>query len=849
MKTYVSMLAIFLIGLQLVIAKSNPISVDSKTFIKYSTCKTEAAINHKSDKIQVSETNNEDYPVLLLSNLKGIFNSGNSAIRINDFPVSLTENKNIVINAANPVFDENTQWLAGTSDGLMPVSAPEMYSYQGFIAGEQDSKVYINVSGNMMYSLIQHSDGSQYSITPSKNQFDSKDYTTHLLSSPDNSFGADEHPFICGTPEYSGHMTEEIDLYKNKGDQPLRTNLLNVPLAIEGTYDYYQLLGSDETRALLYIASVIAQSARIYEENINVTFYISTVILWEEQAKDPYRNTSTLSDKLSIMPSVWNGRAATRAIGVLFASLYNQPQGEIVAGISYGGTPYKGSLCNYSQGYCCLGIKADGGYPTTNYTWDVNCATHEMGHNFSGPHTHNCYWKPNMIDTCITKYKPYTSDGCVTCGNPIPRPGTIMSYCHLTNSTHNVVLKFHDRMKPLLRRAAESASCCKDMSAKYVHLLNPLGGVTLKVGETEPIRWTSAITTKVNLRYSSDGGNKWNEIASNLPVKDSIYQWKIPYMYTTKALVMICDADLPVVSDTSIVNFSVFPVVLNLINPVGGESFGHLETVEITWNKVFVNNVKIELSTDGGKTWTFVIGGLDLTSYQWQVPQIQEANCKIRVVDESDNSIISESGVFGIGKETAELFYPYQGLKLCIGKTYSINWESEYISKVFLMYSTDSGTSWRKVRILPLNGSDKYYDWTIPKMNPCNNVIMSLVSAANLDLIITQIEGTFAIDSCLTSVGNEEIESPLLRISDIIPNSASNQVTVTIQNNMADNLDVELALTNELGSTFQIKQNLSNLALGSNTIKLDISQLAQGSYYLVVKAGKLQTSAALKIVR
>jgi hypothetical protein len=66
--------------------------------------------------------------------------------------------------------------------------------------------------------------------------------------------------------------------------------------------------------------------------------------------------------------------------------------------------------------------------------WDIECYTHEMGHNFSSQHT-ECYTPP--IDTC-------TACNSFTCSGPVPAGGgTIMSYCHLCPGGYaNLILYF-----------------------------------------------------------------------------------------------------------------------------------------------------------------------------------------------------------------------------------------------------------------------------------------------------------------------------------------------------------------------------------------------------------------------
>jgi hypothetical protein len=66
--------------------------------------------------------------------------------------------------------------------------------------------------------------------------------------------------------------------------------------------------------------------------------------------------------------------------------------------------------------------------------WDILCYTHEIGHNFSSPHT-ECYNPP--VDTC-TPCDTFSCTGSVPSGG-----GTIMSYCHACSGGYsNITLYF-----------------------------------------------------------------------------------------------------------------------------------------------------------------------------------------------------------------------------------------------------------------------------------------------------------------------------------------------------------------------------------------------------------------------
>src|SRR5262249_45682666 len=93
-----------------------------------------------------------------------------------------------------------------------------------------------------------------------------------------------------------------------------------------------------------------------------------------------------------------------------------------------GGIAYLNVVCG-SLGYGVSG-NLGGAFSTSNPAlfWDIMVVTHEIGHNFSSPHTH-CYSPP--VDMC------YSGECYVGPTSVPPQLGTIMSYCHLLNGGYS----------------------------------------------------------------------------------------------------------------------------------------------------------------------------------------------------------------------------------------------------------------------------------------------------------------------------------------------------------------------------------------------------------------------------
>ncbi|MFN3781355.1 MAG: M12 family metallo-peptidase, partial [Candidatus Kapaibacteriota bacterium] len=540
--------------------------------------------------------------------LREIFTSNYEHIVIKQFPLPNSQKMDLKLERAMIPFDQNTEFYVGKKGSLIKTKAPTLMVLSGKIVGLDNSFVFLTVTELGTFGTIQESDGVVHSITPN---IHSK-MNEHILLNANAIVLNEENIFKCFTEDFVGNSTEAEDLIKfyKYQDAPLaKKPLLEVRLACEGTNDFFKIFG-DSRRALAYMTAVIAQSSKIYQEFFNVRLYIGYAVVWEDEWDDPYYGTKNLSEKLQKMPSIWRNKPIDRALTVLFANLANQPSNETVAGISFGGTPYYGSLCNKDWGYCVLGIRGNAMYPTLNYTWDVNVATHEIGHNFSLPHTHNCYWQPNMIDTCVTGETYGVGDACIKTGQPKPRPGTIMSYCHLTNPTHSVQLIFHPRELPLARTAAERSKCVSQVTAPYISLLNPLGDKTYVSGEVLPIRWTSANVNYLTIFFSSDKGATWSLIADNVPAPDSIYLWTLPFINTNNALIYIRDKGNPNIADTSLKVFSIKSKTLQITSPTENEEFAVGETIKISWNATLVDTFNLYFSLDAGKNYSILASNM-----------------------------------------------------------------------------------------------------------------------------------------------------------------------------------------------------------------------------------------------
>jgi hypothetical protein len=118
---------------------------------------------------------------------------------------------------------------------------------------------------------------------------------------------------------------------------------------------------------------------------------------------------------------------------------------------------------------------------------------------------------------------------------------------------------------------------------------------------------------------------------------------------------VVCyDAESNEGSDASDGDFRIIPhdgeaPVVTVLDPNGGEEIDALTEYTISWtssDNVGVTATHVLLSTDGGASYPDTVASLtDETSYLWTVPDVDEPDCRIRVVcyDAASNHASDES--------------------------------------------------------------------------------------------------------------------------------------------------------------------------------------------------------------
>ena len=272
------------------------------------------------------------------------------------------------------------------------------------------------------YTIARPLDASQYTI------FNEDDFEI-------------DQEFECRIKEKAMQSTPDAPNYSAGSDDESSNSCQLVEIFFEADYDTYNQFGTTQEVAD-YTEGFFNVVALIYE-NQGLNIQISDILVWDQP--DPYEHIDDRSDILG-----------------KFADERTSFDGDLAHFISTrsdigGGIAYLSALCNSSRRYAVSGISTFyEEYPT--YSWTIFVVSHELGHNFSSPHTHWCGWPDGPIDNCTE-----VDDGPCDEG-PTPEDGTIMSYCHLEPSVGiNFQVGLHQYPLQVMTDHIDNAACIDEI--------------------------------------------------------------------------------------------------------------------------------------------------------------------------------------------------------------------------------------------------------------------------------------------------------------------------------------------------------------------------------------------------
>ncbi|MHC1737744.1 MAG: SBBP repeat-containing protein [Ignavibacteriaceae bacterium] len=193
-------------------------------------------------------------------------------------------------------------------------------------------------------------------------------------------------------------------------------------------------------------------------------------------------------------------------------------------------------------------------------------------------------------------------------------------------------------------------------------IASPNTSVKWNVGSTQNISWIkTGDIDNVKLEYTTDNGNIWSTIMNSTPASDQSFSWAVPDVPSIKCRVRVSNIANSALNDVSDELFTIANIAISA--PIGGEKCRAQTNKDIEWNSIGVTNVKLFYSTNNGTDWLTISNSVTASNgtYSWTVPSVASTNCRIKIEDASDNTLIAISDVFGIWEPIVSAQTPATG--------------------------------------------------------------------------------------------------------------------------------------------------------------------------------------------
>ena len=775
-----------------------------------------------------------------------VFIESGSEIRIDNFPISLSETGTIELKLVPSTVDGLTEFFIGNE--RFPI--PQVRTFTGHIINEPGSSILLTHAHGELSGWVERADGSRVHIAPMEETDNASHhmlYDQQIQSELRKSGGncmTDESAITIPTPE-------DLYAYLPKSDKTFGNNLLELQVIVEGTTPFFNGPGrKDSIKTAEFMIGLMNGVNSLYRKELNIAIVIPRLQIWTATTPDPYTNVGNAPALLDEVENRWSKLTTIKRDIVHCLDAVPTSNGLFVLGIANG----IGNVCSggVSNAYSVAGIFKNGLSKINDYVGDIVTIAHELGHNIGSYHTHNCsFWPPTGLDSCMTSGSAfrgrgnYSGEACYK-STPLPNPGSIMSYCHLTNPSRSVAFTFLPRVSTYLRNYLETRPCIEAATQPGIRMIYPWGQQSFIVGNQTNIEWTSHRVNNVNIEFSTDGGMSWRAIFVSRPAVTEangtgLFKWTIPDNPTTKGRIRVVDANNSQIKDTSWADFTIAKASLTLTTDLRSKRFGQKERLNLTWAKEFIERVDIEFSSNNGSTWMLITDSTSSSSMTVDIPDVESKNCFFRASDIT-RKLMSQTGPFEIGKETIALTSPVNNDTLCIGQPDSVLWSSQFMdnSKVYLEYRTVGQTSWRRISTLGHDAVPGNYVWNVPTLT---EGIYQFRASYRLDTSIASAPATIKITSqgsCSKVAGIEE-EKALT----IFPNPAKEIINV---HNIPMICDAPNVMITD-GKGRAVIENLTPLRVTQQSIELSIRSLPNGQYFINVMCGSNSLSAPFTITR
>ena len=274
-----------------------------------------------------------------------------------------------------------------------------------------------------------------------------------------------------------------------------------------------------------------------------------------------------------------------------------------------------------------------------------------------------------------------------------------------------------------------------------INIDSPSANEIIIAAQTFKIEWTSFGASTLDIHYSTNAGASWNLITNAITASQGEFDWNVPNINENSVLLRLQDPGNTNLSEQ--ISISVLKAGITITSPETS-SYAQVGTVkEIAWTYNFVSMVAIQYSVNSGISWTDIATSISASDkkYNWTVPNNLSQNAKVKIYDEDNITVYSESGSFTITDESVELYSPNGGELYNQGETHSIVWNAPDATDIKIEYSTDGGFSWNT--IISSTPANQSYAWTVGDIPSSNMKIR--ISDADKPGILDESDESFAL--------------------------------------------------------------------------------------------------------
>ncbi|MFN3649487.1 MAG: VPS10 domain-containing protein [Armatimonadota bacterium] len=256
--------------------------------------------------------------------------------------------------------------------------------------------------------------------------------------------------------------------------------------------------------------------------------------------------------------------------------------------------------------------------------------------------------------------------------------------------------------QPVFTDTSDASFTIRDPST--VAVVSPNGGETLVVGDLVPISWASTgFTGNVKIELSRDGGATYETLFPDADNGTKTVTWRVTGPDAPLARLRISSLEEPNVVDVSNGTFRIEVPSITVDAPVAGTVSLIGQPLEINWSSTGLTaarQVKIEISRDGGQTWTSISDSTGNDgSFTWTGAAPEAASAVVRVSSVDDPAVNGVSSAFSVSAPTIFVVNPNGKEKWKLGNQHQIRWSgtSVGVGTVTIQLSRNGGRTWTTI--------------------------------------------------------------------------------------------------------------------------------------------------------